>query len=966
MKCARWLLATSFLVSIAAARAHAQCDRKPIAPAWPVDAPMAEQYARLAAKDIDGDQAELVRDWKGFLEKAESTSGVPPQMIVRALVWLSYTQGGTDNDASLAAQARAMALAPTAPDPDFDGVRLSIGSLLAAIFGKPEDAAQLLSAAEASRFGGKDDLSIQAYWSALARNFLASQEGDGPAAIAASRRIAENARSCLAEGAAANLTALSNLGAALDAAGRLEESLAAQEKAVAWGIEHAPKASPAFLVALNNYGVDLRNSGRFSEAEVLLRESVDLFARYQPGSLNQRATALSNLATTLDYMGRGLEAEALWMQALKWFEQAPAGNFTAPVDTLRFAAESASQRGDSQLALKRAQAAVRYAEAHLKPDNQAIPQARLHLAAIMAESGQTKEALVLADAAIPGVIASLPEDSLRRMSLELAYSRVVGAAKGPVAGVAAARPVFERMAEKLVATDANARQRIRYRSLVLSSFHVLARMAIEAGDTELAFRVMQLISISEITTAEAQSFARRATSDPKVAERLFAYQQAATVRQSLDRRRNVAQGANPVELAAINASIVEADRVLAAREHALSAVLPDFDRRTQPVVTDLASFRSRLTADQVVIIPIMASRGGMTVAITREGMTAAPAAPTTKIHALVRRIRGSIDEFRANGPTARFDHAAARSLYDALFAPSLQAILKSHHELMYAPSGVLAELPPGLLEAPGGSSAKPAWLARSHAVTVLTGLVGRNPGPLGSEHVVAPDLAFLGVGDPVLSAAQQPAPRQIAVRSGRVELGRLSTLPPLPGAAIELRQLGAAFGADKSVLLAGPKATKEQVMAQPLDRFRVIAFATHGLAPSESGRAGEAALVLSSDGQEPTLLTASEIAQWKLNADWVILSACNSAAGSEPGAPQLSGLASAFVRAGARNLLVSSWPLRDDAATRLTVATLREAAAGHSRAEALRRAMMDLADDPAVTGASHPAVWAAFSLVGTP
>ncbi|SFG24498.1 Tetratricopeptide repeat-containing protein [Novosphingobium sp. CF614] len=927
---------------------------------------MTAQYARLAAKDIDGDQTELVRDWKAFLDEAEGTPGVPPQMIVRGLVWLSYTQGGNDNDASVAAQARAMALAPAAPDPDFDSVRLSNGSLLAAIFGKPEEAVRLLSAAEASRFGGRDDLSVQAYWSAMARNFIASQKGDGPGAIAASRRMAENARSCLAEGATGNLTALSNLGAALDAAGRLEESLAVQEKAVAWGVEHAPEASPAFLVALNNYGVDLRNSGRFAEAEVLLRKSVDLFARYQPGNLNQRATALSNLATTLDYMGRGLEAEALWMQALKWFEQAPEGSFTAPVDTLRFASESASNRGDGKLAVERAQAAVRYAEGHLKPDNQAIPQARLHLAAVMAANGRAEQALALSEAAVAAVRATLPEDSLRRMSLELAYSRVVGAAKGPVAGTAAARPVFERMAEKLVATDANARQRIRYRSLVLSSFLALARMAIDAGDTELAFRVMQLISISEITTAEAQSFARRATADPRVADRLFAYQQAATVRQSLDRRRNVAQAENPSELPAINASIAEADAALALRERELSAVLPDFARRTRPEVTDLASFRSSLRPDQVVIVPLMAQRGGMTMAITRDGMASAPAAPSAKVTALVHRIRGSIDDFRARGSAAHFDHAAARGLYDALFAPALRPILNSHRDLRYAPSGVLAELPLSLLEAPGGSPGRPGWLARTHAVTLLTGLAGGASRFAAASGAPKADLAFLGIGDPVTGPSLKLAPGKIAVRGGRVELGSAPAFAPLPGAAVELRQMGAAFGEERSVLLAGADATRAQIMAQPLDRFQIIAFATHGLAPSESGNAGEAALLLSPDGDTSVLLTASEIAQWKLNADWVVLSACNSAAGSEPGAPQLSGLASAFVRAGARNLLVSSWPLRDDAATRLTVATLRESAAGHARPEALRRAMMALADDPAIPDASHPAVWAAFSLVGAP
>ena len=966
MKRTKWLLAASLSVSACAVPVHAQCNRQPIAPTWPADAPLAARYAQLAAKDIDGDQGELARDWSAFLAEAEHTANVPPQMIVRALVWLSYVEGGNDNDAAVAAHARAMALAPTAPDPDFDSVRLSSGSLLAGVFGKPEEAEKLYAQAAASRAAGADDLSIQAYWSSLARNFLANQKGDGSGAIAASRHMATIVEACFPENAFANLMVRSNLGAALDAAGRLEESLATQEKAVAWGLEHGAEASPSFLVALNNYGVDLRNSGRFAEAEVLLRKSGDLFARYEPGNFNQRATALSNLASTLDYMGRPLEAEALWMQALEWFGKAPEGSFSAPVDTLRFAAESASLRGDGKLAVERAEAAVRYAETHLQPDNQAIPQARLHLASIMAAHGRGAEALAPAQAAVAGVRAALPEDSLRRMSLELAYSRVVGAAKGAAAGVAEARPVFDRMAEMLLAADANARQRLRYRALVLSSFVALARMAIDAGDTEFAFQVMQLISISEITSAEAQSFARRATADTRIADRLFAYQQAATLRQSLDRKRNVAQAGDTSQLAALNAAVAEADAALALREQDLGALLPDFARRTRPHITDLASFRSSLTPDQIVIVPLMAQQGGTMVAITREDMVSAPTASAAEVSAQVYRVRRSIDEFRVKGSDARFDHAAARGLYAALFAPGLQRVLKSHRDVLYAPSGVLAELPLSLLEAPGGSRARPAWLARTHAVTVLTGLAGGTLPPAAASDSAKADLAFLGIGDPLMAATPKPAPDAIAFRSGRLELGTVPAFAPLPGTAAELRGMETAFSDKRSVLLAGADATKARIMAQPLDRFQVIAFATHGLAPSESGSAGEAALLLSPEGEAPALLTASEIAQWKLNADWVILSACNSAAGSEPGAPQLSGLATAFVRAGARNLLVSSWPLRDDAATQLTVATLRESAAGYPRPEALRRAMMALADDPAIPDAAHPAIWAAFSFVGAP
>lgn len=958
-----WTLLAAGAALLLADPARANCDRQPIPAPWPASAPLAERYAELARRDIDGpDAAGLIRDWRALVDEAERSGNAPPQLVARSLTWLAYLQGGLDNAASKSAIERASDLAARAPDPEFDGVRLSNAAMLAAVFGKPDDGLALLKTAEASPKSARGERSVQAFWTALARTFLASQRGDGATGLAAGRETVTLAEACLAEGAAATLTAMTNLGAALDASGRQEESLAAQEKAAAWGLEHLAESSSGLATALNNYGVDLRNSGRFAEAATVLRRSVDLFAKYQPTNLNQRATALSNLASTLDYQGQTAEAEALWGQALAWYEKAPQGDFIAPVNTLRFAADAAYRRGDRKLALQRLRAAIAYAEAHLPAASLDTAQTRMHLADVLAAEGQVAEALAIAEPTDAAIRAGMPEDSLRRMSLELAYGRVIGKARGAAAGVAASRPTFARMSAKLRATDSNARQRIRYRSLVLASFNALAQMALDADDTELAFEVLQLISISEITTAEAQSFARRASDDPAIAERLFAYQQAVTARQALDLKRNGLAAADQVGMQDVNAAIAAADEEVTRREADLAARLPDFARRTHPALVDLATFRAGLAPDQAVIIPLVSEGRATTVAITREGLSAASGGASADYAAAVRKVRASIDAYAAAPGRARFDQRAARQLYTMLFPPSLRPVLAAHPDLLYVPRGALAELPLGLLIAPGRANGGTVnWMVRRHAITVLSGLSMRR---VESRSARAPDFAFLGVGDPVLpQAAAGPSGPLLVVRAGQIDVAGMMPLAPLPGATAELRQLGAALTTGKTVMLTGADATRRKLAQLELDRFRVIAFATHGLAPSESGRAGEAALVLSSDGEKPDLLTASEIAQWQLNADWVILSACNSAAGSEPGAPLLSGLASAFVRAGARDLLVSSWPLRDDAAARLTVATLRVAEQGLPRSEALRRAMVDLLDDPGLADAAHPAVWAALSLV---
>jgi CHAT domain-containing protein len=191
-----------------------------------------------------------------------------------------------------------------------------------------------------------------------------------------------------------------------------------------------------------------------------------------------------------------------------------------------------------------------------------------------------------------------------------------------------------------------------------------------------------------------------------------------------------------------------------------------------------------------------------------------------------------------------------------------------------------------------------------------------------------------------------------------------------------------ALGRESETVWLGKRATEANLKAlsraHKLARYRVLHFATHGLLAGESEailRAeAEPALMLTppKDGATPAeleeddgLLTASEVAQLELDADWVVLSACNTAAGENADAEALSGLARAFFYAKARALLVSHWAVMSEASVKLTTGAFAELRANPrmGRAEALRRSIVRMLEAGAPDEA-HPEYWAPYVLVG--
>jgi CHAT domain-containing protein len=209
---------------------------------------------------------------------------------------------------------------------------------------------------------------------------------------------------------------------------------------------------------------------------------------------------------------------------------------------------------------------------------------------------------------------------------------------------------------------------------------------------------------------------------------------------------------------------------------------------------------------------------------------------------------------------------------------------------------------------------------------------------------------------------------------GIADVTDIRSWAPLPETADELCDVAHDLDVDpKTHLYIGSMATETKIKQLSEDgalaKYKIVHFATHGAVAGQVSRASEPGLLLTPPEQasetDDGYLNASEIAALKLDADWVILSACNTAAGEATGAEALSGLARAFFYAGARSLLVSHWEVNSDATVKLITKAVAELKANPKigRAEALRRSMLSM-----ITAGKdyegHPAFWAPFVLVG--
>ena len=540
-----------------------------------------------------------------------------------------------------------------------------------------------------------------------------------------------------------------------------------------------------------------------------------------------------------------------------------------------------------------------------------------------------------------------------------------------------------------------------------------------------AFRATQLAGYGPASAAVARPAVRRASGDPELQQMISEF-------EALSRFNPVTISATSSEILESSGERRTRERRLAQLHSEIDARFPEYFGLQIPDAVPLSEIIGRdghqplIAADEalIVVLPMLELKEttraipGLVLAMTREGVAWAempvsfrqfaedltflhydldPGGQRPEVMAALRAPLGSITP-EASGVASRTEGAfpfdRANRLYSAIFgAPDVARAIAVKSNWTIVPYGAALTVPYAALvtQDPGGGKIrqpedlrKVAWLGHEKALTVvpsisaLKSLRTRSRAPR-----VQTTLAYLGIGDPVFhgaSDAELPSADAVIAMRGSDRARGIRGLPRLPGTRREVEALAEFFQVGPEAVALGADATEDFVHAMnargDLGRARIVHFATHGLLSGAFQGLGEPALALTPpldstgrvDEMSDGLLTASEAAQLELNADWVILSACDTAGNESVFGDGLGGLAQGFFSAGAQSLLISQWRVDDRAAERLTTGAVTIAESGVSKAEALRQTMRQLAADTSRDGAgvsnAHPSIWAPFLLVG--
>ena len=470
----------------------------------------------------------------------------------------------------------------------------------------------------------------------------------------------------------------------------------------------------------------------------------------------------------------------------------------------------------------------------------------------------------------------------------------------------------------------------------------------------------------------------------------------ATFDQGVRRETAAAEGrARPSEkqLFAERESSEAAATRLAQAESVLNTEFPDhksFDDRRLSAQDLIDGVRLHIDDDEMVVDLLPARHAIWALVITRDNVKLTHFnVNDTILTQKIRAMRAALDPHiltRATDREQAFHKIDVKSLAEmwpytlGLFgseALSKRRWIIIAHDLMRS---VPLEAIPLSIEVSDDSAAVAAqpelWPGLSHEISYLPSLSALLDLRTALRVSAAPNTAFV-VADPVLpgdirhdSVAAQSLDRlQDWERRQRLDIGKWlgsgGDFAPIPETATLGYNILAQLGGDSNSMYAGQRAVRSGILtSRDITRSRTVLFATHAVTADAFPDIAEPFLVLTPEEAIAPFgaLTMSDIAGLNLDAELVILSACNTAApDGTPGRSGFSGLAQAFIEAGARSLLVTQWEIQTGPAEEAITETIRTALLGARPAEAIRRGRL-----AAAAKFGHPSYWAAFVFVGDP
>ena len=537
-----------------------------------------------------------------------------------------------------------------------------------------------------------------------------------------------------------------------------------------------------------------------------------------------------------------------------------------------------------------------------------------------------------------------------------------------------------------------------------------------------AFEISSLLSDSAVQAAILASSSRMTIEDPALQELTRTEQD---VQHQITAYRNLIQDnlSRPLgdgdRQGIINVKAM-LDKLIPARDTIVEEInrrFPNYANLTNPRQPSLADVQGRLKPEEVIISICSTENSTYVFVVSQSGPPEMVSVPITKknLENLVSELKESLSPMSDRlGQLPAYDFEKAYELYSLLLKP-VEAAWKNSKHMILTTSGPLGQLPFAIIttgpfhleidrEVLFSNYRVAPWLIKKIPINTVPSVssfvaLRAMSGTVGAKE------AFAGFGDPFFNKTQMAQAlnekkmhsdtntddiAKLYIRGIRLTKdGNLDNkkivsctierLERLPDTTDELLSIAEALGASpvRDVYL-GQRASEKQVKSMDLSDRRVVAFASHALVPYDLDGLDQPAIALSGPSvtgdEDDGLLTMAEILDLKLNADWVVLSACNTGAAEGTGAEAVSGLGRAFFYSGTRAVLVSMWSVETSSAKKLTTSIFRHQKEnpGLSKAQAHQMAMLELIEGPGmldedgriIASYAHPFFWAPFIIVG--